>query len=58
MCNLDTIKKDINTIRATLDLLISKKQGNLLDNEIISVSQQLDVLINKYNETIKSMKIR
>ncbi|MGF7057402.1 aspartyl-phosphate phosphatase Spo0E family protein [Brassicibacter mesophilus] len=58
MCNLDTIKKEINTIRTTLDLLINNKKGDLLDNEIISVSQKLDILINKYNEAFKNMKIR
>ena len=58
MINLYTLRKDINAVRTSLYELINKKQGNLLDSEIISVSQQLDILINKYNEILKNMKNR
>ncbi len=56
MCSLETLKNDINNVRSTLHSLINKKQGDLLDKEIISVSQQLDTLLNKYNSILSNAK--
>ncbi len=49
---------NINTMleisRETMEELIEIKKGNLLDPAVITASQNLDRLINKYNEVFLS----
>lgn len=44
------IVKMIENSRKTMEELIKTKKGNLLDPAVIKASQNLDSLINKYNE--------
>lgn len=45
---MKTLALNIKQHRTLLENLISTKQGNLLDSEIIAVSQDLDILITEY----------
>ena len=54
MSELKELVKKIEDMRNYLnDLLIEK--GNLLDEEVILVSQALDKILNDYNEIISKM---
>jgi len=46
--NIQLIKDKIERLRAKLNYLISIKQSNCVDNEILFVSQDLDRYINDY----------
>jgi Spo0E like sporulation regulatory protein. len=48
MDNLEDMKIIIDEIRQTLSTIIDEKQ-NLLDAEVIAISQKLDDTLNKYN---------
>lgn len=43
-----SINDNLESVRATLYSLLSSKQDKLLDNEILSVSMELDELINDF----------
>lgn len=44
------IDKLIENSRKIMEEIITLKDGNLLDPAVIKASQNLDILINKYNE--------
>lgn len=52
MRDIDKINKKIDELREELQLLISKAT-NLVDNDIIVASQNLDNALNEYNNLIK-----
>jgi hypothetical protein len=56
---LEEIKIIIDQIRQTLSTIIEEKQ-NLLDAEVIAISQKLDGALNKYNNLLekKSVEVR
>ena len=59
MENLEEMKIIIDEMRETLSTTIEEKQ-NLLDAEVIAISQKLDDALNKYNNLLekKSAKKR
>lgn len=52
MDNLEDMEVIIDEIRQTLSALIDEKQ-NLLDVEVIDISQKLDDALNKYNNLLE-----
>jgi hypothetical protein len=54
---LEEIKAVIYEMRQILMLLIEEKQ-NLLDAEVIAISQKLDCVLNKYNDCIKEQLVK
>lgn len=52
---LEETEKMINEMRKVLYDIIDKKQ-NLLDLEVITASQELDYILNKYNKLLKAGK--
>jgi len=49
---LERLAKVIDKIRQTLSTVIDEKQ-NLLDAEVIAISQKLDDALNKYNNLLE-----
>lgn len=52
MSELEDLLKDIDILRAQLDELINKKNGNLVDPEVVSASKVLNAALNQYNKFI------
>ena len=55
MGTLEETEKTIEEMRQALYRMIDKKE-NLLDLEVIHVSQKLDEILNEYNKLIKNKK--
>lgn len=55
MSNKELLLKKIEEIRALMNKLIEEKD-ELIDPEIVEVSQQLDRLLNEYNDILKKEK--
>ncbi|MFA6941149.1 MAG: aspartyl-phosphate phosphatase Spo0E family protein [Clostridiaceae bacterium] len=53
MTEIEDLLKDIEILRAQLELLIKNHQENLTDPEVISASQILNAALNQYNKLIK-----
>lgn len=51
--NLNSTKLQIENARQTLNKLIIEKKYNLLDSEVIKLSQLLDKLLSEYERMIK-----
>lgn len=52
LSEIENLIKDIDTLKKNLNELIEKKGFNLQDPEIIKASQELDIVIAKYNDLI------
>ncbi|NEZ47238.1 aspartyl-phosphate phosphatase Spo0E family protein [Clostridium niameyense] len=52
MSELEDLLKDIDTLRMQLENLISEKQGNLVDTEVVAASKILNAALNQYNKFI------
>lgn len=52
MSELEDLLKDIDISRTQLQELINKKQGNLVDPEVVAASKILNAALNKYNKFI------
>lgn len=52
MSELEDLLKDIETLREQLEWLINKKQGNLVDKEVVTASKVLNAALNEYNKFI------
>lgn len=52
MSELEDLLKDIDILRAQLEELINKKQGNLVDSEVVTASKILNAALNQYNKFI------
>lgn len=52
MSELEDLLKDIDILRAQLEELINKKQGNLVDPEVVTASKILNAALNQYNKFI------
>jgi hypothetical protein len=48
LMELNIIKREIENIRGELNILVSKKIENILDPEVIKLSQELDKLLLLY----------
>lgn len=57
MSELEDLLKDIDILKEQLHLLINKKQGNLIDAEVVTASKILNAALNQYNKLIQE-KIR
>ena len=51
MSELEELLKDIHILRIQLEHLINKKQGNLVDKEVLKASRILDAALNQYNKS-------
>lgn len=56
MQNLEEIKIIIDEMRQILSTIIEEKQ-NLLDAEVIAISQKLDGALNKYNNLLEKKSV-
>lgn len=52
MSELEDLLKDIDILRVQLEELINKKQGNLVDSEVVTASKILNAALNQYNKFI------
>ncbi len=52
MSELEELLKDIETLRIQLEHLINEKQGNLVDQEVVTASKILNAALNQYNKFI------
>ena len=52
MSEIEKLIKDIDTLKKNLNELIEKKDFNLQDPEIIKASQELNIVITRYNNLI------
>ncbi|MBK1809418.1 Spo0E family sporulation regulatory protein-aspartic acid phosphatase [Clostridium sp. YIM B02505] len=53
MAELEDLLKDIDKLRERLQLLIEKKQWNLVDNEVVEASKALNFALNQYNKFLQ-----
>jgi len=53
MSELEDLLKDIDILRKQLEELITLKDGNLVDHEIVAASKILNAALNQYNKFIK-----
>ncbi|GFP76944.1 aspartyl-phosphate phosphatase Spo0E family protein [Clostridium fungisolvens] len=53
MAELEDLLKDIDKLRERLQLLIEKKQWNLVDAEVVAASKALNFALNQYNMFLK-----
>ena len=52
MFEIEDLIKDIEILRAKLLFLIGKKQGNLLDEEIVNTNKILSEALSQYNRAL------
>jgi hypothetical protein len=53
LSELDDLLKDIDILKEQLQILISKKNDNLIDPEVIAASKILNAALNQYNKLIQ-----
>jgi hypothetical protein len=53
MSELEDLLKDIDILRKQLEELITLKDGNLVDHEVVTASKILNAALNQYNKFIK-----
>ncbi|MBU5484983.1 aspartyl-phosphate phosphatase Spo0E family protein [Clostridium sp. MSJ-11] len=53
MSEVEDLLKDVNILREKLEYLIDKKNGNLIDPEVVAASKVLNAALNRYNELIE-----
>ncbi len=52
MSEIEDLLKDVEILREKLLYLIDKKQGNLIDEEVVSMSKVLNAALNEYNKVL------
>ena len=52
MSELEDLLKDIDILREQLEQLIDEKEGNLVDQEVVTASKVLNAALNEYNKFI------
>lgn len=52
MPEIEKLLQNIEILRKQLEDMIDKKQGNLIDEEVISMSKILDAALNQYNKIL------
>jgi len=53
MSELEDLLKDIDILIKQLEELITLKDGNLVDHEVVTASKILNAALNQYNKFIK-----
>lgn len=53
LSEVEDLLKDVNILREKLEYLIDKKNGNLIDPEVVAASKVLNAALNRYNEFIE-----
>lgn len=53
MAELQDLLNDIEALREKLQKLIEKKQGNLIDPDVVAVSKILNATLNEYDLFLK-----
>lgn len=53
LSEVEDLLKDVNILREKLEYLIDKKNGNLIDPEVVAASKVLNAALNRYNELIE-----
>ena len=53
MTELEDLLKDIDKLRNNLQVLIERKQGNLVDSEVVAASKILNAALNQYNKFLQ-----
>lgn len=52
LSEIEDLLKDVEILREKLLYLIDKKQGNLIDEEVVSMSKVLNAALNEYNKVL------
>jgi hypothetical protein len=52
MTEIEDLLKDIEVLRKQMEYLITEKQENLIDAEVVAASKILNAALNKYNKFI------
>lgn len=52
MSEIEDLLKDVEILREKLLYLIEEKQGNLIDEEVVSMSKVLNAALNEYNKVL------
>ncbi len=55
LSEIEDLLKDVENLREKLIYLIDKKQGDLIDEEVVNISRILNAALNKYNEVLEEM---
>ncbi|KMT23111.1 Spo0E like sporulation regulatory protein [Clostridium cylindrosporum DSM 605] len=53
MSEVEDLLKDVEILRKKLLYLIDKKQGDLVDEEIVNLSKVLNAALNQYNKVLE-----
>ncbi|ERI94214.1 hypothetical protein HMPREF1982_01226 [Clostridiales bacterium oral taxon 876 str. F0540] len=53
MSELEDLLKDVEILRGQLEKLISEKNGDLVDTEVVTASKILNAALNQYNKFIQ-----
>ena len=53
MSEIEDLMKDVEVLREKLLYIIEKKQGNLVDEEVVSISKILNAALNQYNKVLE-----
>jgi hypothetical protein len=54
LSEVEKLLRDIEILRKKLLYLIDKKQGDLLDDEVVTSSKILNAALNEYNKFIET----
>jgi len=52
LSEIEDLLKDVEILREKLLYLIEEKQGNLIDEEVVSMSKVLNAALNEYNKVL------
>jgi len=53
MPEIEDLLKDVEILREKLLYLIDRKQGNLVDVEVVNISKILNAALNEYNKILE-----
>ncbi|WP_242844926.1 aspartyl-phosphate phosphatase Spo0E family protein [Clostridium cylindrosporum] len=53
LSEVEDLLKDVEILRKKLLYLIDKKQGDLVDEEIVNLSKVLNAALNQYNKVLE-----
>jgi hypothetical protein len=53
LSEIEQLLKDIDKLKDNIHQLINKRDGNLIDHEVVATSKTLDTSLNSYNKMIE-----